>query len=330
MARKQRFVIPGHLHEITLSTFQGRFFFIPSERLNRLVIGAIEHAREKYDIDFCCGCFLSNHGHWLVVPDSAEQLAAFLCLAKSQIAQEVQKLCGWKGGIFERSDVTVIADDPESQIERLKYVLSQGVKEGLVPHPGEWPGMQCVKALTTGSMRLEGVWVDRSGLYERVRKKNRQSKAVVRRQLDRVTYKSYEKKLFLQLAPIPCWAGLEPREIAKLCRELIGEILFEYAYVIETVRPGYRERITDKTLFQHRPEHRKRGLQPLVHAHDPQVWKRYADRANQFFRQFKRASERFRKGILDAVYEFPEQALLPSGVLSKFKEARRPPLATPS
>ena len=248
-----------------------------------------------------------------------------MCLAKSQIAKEVQKLSGWKGGIFERSDVTVIADDPESQIERLKYVLAQGVKEGLVPHPAKWPGMQCAKALTTGAMRLEGVWIDRSRLYERVRKKTRQSKAVVRRELDRATYKSYEKKLFLQLAPIPCWAHLEASEIARRCRELIRQILVEHDDVIQTVQPGYRERIMDKSRFHYRPETRKQGVQPLVHAHDPDVWKRYADRANQFFRQFKRASERFRQGIVGAIYEFPEQALLPSGILSRFQDDLPPP-----
>ena len=259
------------------------------------------------------------------MPDSAEQLAGFLCLAKSQIAKEVQRLSGWKGGIFERSDVTVIADDEESQIERLKYVLAQGVKEGLVPHPSKWPGMQCATALTTGSMRLEGVWIDRTHLYERVRKETRQSKAVVRLELDRATYKSYEKKMMLPLAPIPCWAHLEVPEIAKRCRELVREILLEHADVIQTVQPGYRARIMDKRQFHHRPESRKRGVQPLVHAHDPEVWKRYADRANRFFRQFKSASERLRQGILEAVYEFPEQALLPRGLLSRFQENQPPP-----
>ena len=325
MPRKPRFIIPGHLHEVTLSTFQGRYFFIPSERLNELVIGAIAYARDTYDIDFCCGSFLSNHGHWLVVPDTAEQFSAFLCLAKSQIAQEVQRLCGWKGGIFKDSDVTVIADDLESQVERLKYVLAQGVKEGLVPHPAQWPGMQCAKALTTGAMRLQGVWVDRTGLYEPVRKKTRQSKAARRRELDRATYKSYEKKIMLQLSPIPRWRHLETKEIAKRCRELIRQILEDYADVIASVRPGYRRRLTDKRMFCYRPDQQKSGIRPLVHAQDGEVWKCYAERANQFFRQFKRASERLRQGILEAVHEFPEHAFLPTGIVSRFAQSLPPP-----
>ena len=325
MPRKPRFIIPGHLHEITLSTFQGRYFFIPSDRLNKLIIGAIEHARRKYEIGFCCGGFLSNHGHWLVVPESAEQFSAFLCLAKSQIAQEVQRICGWTGGIFETSDVTVIANDLESEVERLKYVLAQGVKEGLVPHPAKWPGMQCAKALTTGSMRLEGVWVDRTALYEPVRKKTRQSKAVRRRDLDRSSYKAYEKKVMLELTPIPRWKRLEPREIAKRCRGLIGEILVEHADVIASVRPGYRARLTDRSMFCYRPDGRKSGIRPLVHAHDKEVWQRYADRAKQFFGAFKRASDRLRQGVLEAVYEFPEQAFLPTGIVSRFAESLPPP-----
>ena len=177
-----------------------------------------------------------------------------MCLAKSQIAQEVQRLCGWTGGIFETSDVTVVTDEPEAQIARLKYVLAQGVKEGLVPHPAKWPGMQCAKALSTGSMRLEGIWIDRSALYERVRKKNRRSKAVQRRALDRASYRAYEKKVMLELSPIPCWEHLSRKEIAKRVRKLIREILQEYAVVIATVSRDYRKRLMDRSMFCYRPK----------------------------------------------------------------------------
>src|SRR5215210_1214603 len=55
-------------------------------------------------------------------------------------------------------------NEEEAQIARLKYVLGNGVKEGLVEKVSQWPGVHCVRALVEGET-VEGYWFDRSQEY---------------------------------------------------------------------------------------------------------------------------------------------------------------------
>jgi hypothetical protein len=57
--------------------------------------------------------------------------------------------------------MTVITDEDAAQIERLRYVLAQSVKEGLVERLAQWPGVHCVEALLEGEA-LTGHWFDRT------------------------------------------------------------------------------------------------------------------------------------------------------------------------
>ncbi|MEN8162115.1 MAG: hypothetical protein ABFS41_18745, partial [Myxococcota bacterium] len=60
-----------------------------------------------------------------------------------------------------RYDGIVVSDEPEAQWARLKYLLSNSVKEGLCESPFDWPGVHSAKALVTGE-KLEGVWFNRT------------------------------------------------------------------------------------------------------------------------------------------------------------------------
>lgn len=329
MARKPRRIIPNHLYEVTLNTFQGRYFFVPSEKLNKLVLGVLIYVAQKYGLALSFISLLTNHGHLLIRANSKEQVASFLCLAKSQIAKEVQRLevaRGWTGGIFEPdSDITPVTDEPEAQIERLKYLMAQGVKEGLVRHPGDWPGIHSAKAWLTGSMTMKGVWVRRSELYEvnRTRKRQMNNKKRARRRA--VKQRDYEDHLTLKLAPIPCWEGLEKKEIARRSRELCREILAEHADKRAEVPKNYRKRLMDRSLFGHRPKHRKRTERPKVHAATYEEWQRWVEEIDQWHKRYKSASARLRAGILEAIWEFPEHAFLPTGIFFRTEDGLPPP-----
>jgi hypothetical protein len=71
---------------------------------------------------------------------------------KSKLAREVNRLTGWRGTVFDRRYESAVATDQEgAQIERLVYILGNGVKEGLVERPQDWPGVHCVNALLAGA-----------------------------------------------------------------------------------------------------------------------------------------------------------------------------------
>ncbi len=324
MARRPRCILPDHLYEVTLATFQSRYFFIPSKLLNALIVGILGYSQLKYGLRICFAVFLSNHGHLLVRADSAQQVADFLCLSKSQIAKEVQRLCCWTGGIFKpHSTITLVTDEPEAQIERLRYLLAQGLKEGLVPHPSKWPGVHSAKALLTGAMQLKGIWIRRSELYEvdRSRKRCKSSRGRHRK----LGPKAFEQKITLELSPLPCWDDLDAKEIAKRTRVLVQELMDEHADKRELVRRDFRKCLCDPSLFCHRPAQSVSSEAPRIHAATVQEWKRWVDAYADWTERYRRASARLRQGFIEAIGEFPEHAFVPTGLLLGPNHGRPPP-----
>jgi hypothetical protein len=52
-------------------------------------------------------------------------------------------------------------EEEAAQVERLRYVLAHGCKEGLVERLRDWPGVSAVRALLEDES-LEGLWFDRT------------------------------------------------------------------------------------------------------------------------------------------------------------------------
>ena len=75
---------------------------------------------------------MSNHLHALVSVDHAAQLAAFMQHALANIAKEVGRHHRWRGPFWSRRYRSIVVADAESEVVRLRYVLCQGAKEGLV------------------------------------------------------------------------------------------------------------------------------------------------------------------------------------------------------
>ena len=140
--RKLRGLVENRLVEITTHTFQGRYLLRPSDEVNRTILGVLGRAQRRTEIDLCAFTFLSNHYHRLVVPESTKQLSDFMGFVNGNIARKVGRLHDWRGKLWDRRyQHLIVSDEPAAQIRRLSYLLSQGVKEGLVRHPEDWPGV---------------------------------------------------------------------------------------------------------------------------------------------------------------------------------------------
>ena len=156
MPRPPRHFLPDHLHEATLKAMQGRYFFVPGDRINQLIIGALAYGQKKYGMKICYPVSMNDHHHWLYVPESPEQARDFFRLVNGQISHEVGLEVDWSDGLFkQRYTSTIVTED--AQVERLKYLMANGVKEGLVKRPEHWPGVNGAKALISGSMSLDGI-----------------------------------------------------------------------------------------------------------------------------------------------------------------------------
>ncbi len=82
-----------------------------------------------------------------------------------KLGKEVGRLVGWRHGIWSRRYTAILVSNEEkAQVARLRYLLGHGVKEFLVEHAMDWPGVNSVRAILEGKP-LTGYWFDRKAEY---------------------------------------------------------------------------------------------------------------------------------------------------------------------
>lgn len=179
----------------------------------------------------------------------------------SDISKEVGRLVDWTGPLRSRRYTSIpCSAEPEIQLSRLRYMLSQGPKESLVFSPLDWPGVHSAWALMNGQP-LPGLWIDRTGMYE------------ARRRGDKVKKADYTERLELRLSPLPCWSDLDPLEYRRRVAEMVKAIedeTWERHHLLGTKPMG-----PDKILAQSpyaTPTTTKTSKAPRFHTATPEVW----------------------------------------------------------
>ncbi len=82
------------------------------------------------------------------------------------LAKEAGRLHGWRERFWGRRYTAIVVSHEEAaQVTRLRYILEQGTKEGLVRSPLDWPGTHSTQALLDGRP-IRGIWFDRTREYE--------------------------------------------------------------------------------------------------------------------------------------------------------------------
>ena len=205
------------------------------------------------------------------------------------------------------------------------------MKEGLVSHPAHWYGLNPVKAVLSRTMKIDGVWVDRTSLYEVERGQRRRKKKVTRKRLSRKQVRAHQHLLAVQLSPMPYQAEMTDAERKADIEAIIQEILEENANKVAVAQRYRRQRkksIMDPSTLARRPETIKNDIQPLVHADgygdpDDHTWQLWMLEWEAWLNAYERASRRLRAGINTALAEFPEGCFLPS--MPHATVAGRPP-----
>ena len=299
MARRLRYIPPGGaLVEITCRTIQGRLLLRPSVGINDVIRGVLARAARLAGLAVHAPVFLSNHYHLLVSVTDAQQLAEFMNYLNSNLAREAGRLVRWREKFWgRRFQAVLVSDEEEAQVGRLSYLLAQGVKEGLVASPFDWPGVHCAHALTEGTA-ISGRWHDRT-LESRARRKGLP--------LEPQDFMEQEE---LELTPLPCWSSLSPEEYRTRVRQLIDAIESDARRQQEET--GNAPLGADAVCRQdpHREPNRiKKGPAPLVHAVAPAV-RRSLRKAYFAFRDaYRYAASRLRAGTTN--FEFPPGAFPP-------------------
>jgi REP-associated tyrosine transposase len=300
MARKLRFVPQTRsLVSITNRTIQGRYLLTPGPSFNDIVLGILGRAQRVHEMDIAAISVLSSHFHILLIVDDAQEVAGFMRDLQSKLAREVNRLTGWRGPVFERRyEMTVVTGEETAQVERLKYVLANGVKEDLVERVCQWPGVHSAEALMHGTP-LEGHWFDRTRQYAA---RNQ------REELSRDQFVFAESVVF---SPIPCWAHLPADQYRERMKSLVEEIDAEAA--LARKRSGAKVLGVEAILAQDpltRPTSVARSPAPLVHAATKAARKMFYEIYAEFVSAFRAAAEALRQGRRDV--SFPAGSFPPA------------------
>jgi hypothetical protein len=256
MPRPLRFVPPNTLVEITTRTIQGRLLLRPSPELNDLVLGVIGKAQSLYTMIIHAFVVTSNHAHFLLSPETAQQLARFMQFVNANIAKEAGRLHDWPERLWSRRYRSIPVVDEQAGHARMRYLLAHGAKEGLVAAASSWPGAHCIEALRHGD-RLRGTWIDRSAEC-RARAAGRE-----------ITPGQFATTFDIKLTPLSTVEKLSPDEQQAHYRRLVADI--DEAAATTNRELGRTPMGTQAILAQnphHRPAAPDRSPAPLVHAHD--------------------------------------------------------------
>ena len=320
MGRLERFIPEnraGVLVEVTGRTIGARALLSPGPNprlFNESVVGVMGRALEVSPIEICGCVFMSNHYHALVVVRDQQQLTRFMHHFLGNLSKEVGRLRGWSGALWSRRyDAIVVSHEAEAQWRSLKYLISHGVKEGLVESPLDWPGVHTAKALVQGE-ELEGCWFNRS-------------KECAARHCGREfgTY-DFATRYRIGLAPLPAFRGLTP----EAYREKIAELVTEIEEEGRKKRDGRSVAGIERILNQnpHEPPTRKPKKSPkrLFHVASREVFHELWGERAAYQVQFREASEALRQGKkLEAAQWFPTGCYPPALPYVGERSPSRPP-----
>lgn len=298
MGNPPRYVPGPCLVEVTSRTIHGRFLLRPSRDLNDQIVGILARASRRYDVGVVHYIVMSNHMHMLLVPRDAQQLAGFMGYVNGNIAREAGRLHQWKEKFWgRRYRVVVVSDEPEAQVARLRYLLENGCKEGLVQKPSAWPGANSTGALVEGA-RLQGWWFDRALAYE------------ARRRGEQPTKYEFANQEELSLIPLPSWSDLPLEQRRERARELVKDI--ERTTRERLAQEGRSPMGARRILRQNphaAPEHPARSPAPRFHAATWGVRKGLEIAFLEFRLWYQDASAALRAGLKKV--EFPPGSFPP-------------------
>ncbi len=298
MSRKPRYLpYPGATVEITQRTIGGRFLLKPSPRLNALIAGCLARAQKITGAAVHAVAVMSNHLHLLASFETVQQMSRFMCHFTTNVSKELGHLYDWPGPKFAgRYKSVPLSDEPEIHERRLKYLLSQGAKEGLVISPHDWPGVHSAKALTIGQM-IHGVWIDRTSLFKARQNDPTASEA------------EFSSEEAVSLTPLPALAHLTPEQYRVRVSEIVQLIEDETleGHRLKGTAPLGAEAVCRRHP-RDRPKQWTTSSKPYFHA-TKAAFRNLMDGFREFVAAYRLAAESLAQGATNVT--FPENCFPP-------------------
>ena len=304
MAYPVRHFDPQTIYFLTSRTMQSRFLMVPSAKTNELIGGILARSVRQCGVELFAHVFTSNHFHAMVRAPSAVSMSQFMQRLQSNIAVKVGRLVDWRGRFFARRYSAEPIVDEGAQVERLTYILSHGVKEGLVSQVKAWPGLSCARALLQGGASVSQRWRNWTHRW----KLEVTEKVCV----DRFSDACPSETESLTLTPLPAWRDFCAEERSKLVAQLIAHI--------DATAPNKKAASAKRIVAQdphHRPLQTKHTPRPKAHASSKLLWIEAVRRYQAILGAFLEASRQWLAGHFEV--DFPRHCFRPPpwSVLSK-------------
>jgi len=306
----------GVLVEVTGRAIGARALLTPGPNprtFNEIVVGVMGRALEVSPLEPCACVWTSNHYHMLVRVHEQQQLSRFMQHLACNISKEVGRIRDWSGSLWARRyDAIVVSDEPAAQWNRLKYLLSHGVKEGLCESPLEWPGVHAAKALVHGEP-LEGFWFNRTKEW-----------AARNRGLEFGTY-DFATKYRVHFSPLPAFRDLPPEEYRQMVADLIAEIEDEGRGKREGDLVAGVETILSQNPYEPPTRRPKRSARPVFHFQSREAREGLWGELEAFLEEYRFAADALASGKMEAIDWFPEGSYRPQLPFLGTPSPPRPP-----
>lgn len=270
-----REVLPGRFCMITRRCTQRQFLLRPDTATNNAFAYCLAEAAARYDIEVILSCAMSNHHHTIIF-DRHGRSIEFMEHFHKMVARSQNALRGrWENFWASGSPSLVHLAERSDLMDKLVYVATNPVLDGLVDEVHHWPGFNGLRLLL-GTSETE---VSRPKHF--FREVGRMPQAVV-----------------LRLALPHDFEGRD--EFLLELRDRVGQV--EQAHAEERLRTGHRvigRRRILKQAWQDTPETRepRRALSPRIAARN--VWARLD--SIQRNREFVTAYREARAALLSRV-----------------------------
>jgi len=272
---------------LTIRCLHGRLFLRPSERTNEIVGGVLARAARLASVEVFAFVFASNHVH-LLVRAPVGNISQFMQHLLANISRKVGAVVGWRGAFWERRYSAEPVLDEEALLGRIRYILSHGVKEGLVASCKEWPGLSSLSMMLDGEPRRFR-WFHWSDRW-RERKLGKPCPRFEERC-------SRTEQLVLAQIPHPAFRETPSR---RQTLERLLQAIQEHGSALHKRFRGRAWVLAQRP--QHRPDRPARSPRPLCHTSSRKLLEEFREKARGFTTAFLSASQRWRSGDFSAVF----------------------------
>ena len=294
MSRPLRMLDSSAIYLTTIRCLHGRLFMRPSRETYEVLGGVLARAVRLHGIEIFAFNFASNHLH-LIVRAPRGNLPQFMQYLLSNISKKIGALVNWRGAFWERRYSAQPLLDDVALLDKVRYVLAHGVKEGLVRRCADWPGLSALPLMRDGQPRTFR-WLNWTRRCRSAQPSKRGSRLDER------------------------WAEDEELRLTSLPVHGFGRLSVVRQFLDECVRAIEQEaRLAYRTVMgagrvcaqppQRRPPRPERSPTPWCHTTVRQLRDEFMEQYRSFATAFLEASAAWRQGNLGAA--FPIAAIRP-------------------